>query len=180
LCPCEGARPLRELSAIRAHAKINAQGQWVDRSEHIDLNARFERMSEDELERYARDGKLPDSLTETVSVPLATGQDDGEEGQGGRKSGKHKNQLTLPATNSGPRPGDFPLGSGERVAVRAQLANQPDEVFCIACSLDGLPTAYGSEDDQDLEQINGYLKYWYLGHSRREHEKVGARFAGGA
>jgi hypothetical protein len=39
--------------------------------------------------------------------------------------GKDKNQLTLPATNSGPRPGDFPLGSAEsRAAARALLWNQ--------------------------------------------------------
>jgi hypothetical protein len=36
-------------------------------------------MSKDELERYARDGNLPDWFTETVPVPLATGKDDGEE-----------------------------------------------------------------------------------------------------
>ena len=68
------------VAAIQAYAKINAQGQWVERSEHVNLNELFERMSKDELERYARDGKLPDWFTETVSVPLATGQNDGEEG----------------------------------------------------------------------------------------------------
>ena len=67
------------VSAIQAYAKINAQGQWVERSEHINLTELFERMSKDELERYARDGNLPDWFTETVPVPLATGKDDGEE-----------------------------------------------------------------------------------------------------
>jgi hypothetical protein len=39
--------------------------------------------------------------------------------------GKDRNQLTLPATNSGPRPGDFPLGSAKsRAAARALLRNQ--------------------------------------------------------
>jgi hypothetical protein len=66
------------VSAIQAYAKINAQGQWVERSEHVNLNELFERMSRDELERYARDGKLPDWFFETVSVLPATGQDDGE------------------------------------------------------------------------------------------------------
>jgi hypothetical protein len=61
-------------------SEINAQGQWIERSEHVNLNELFERMSTDELERYARDGRLPGWFTETVPVPLATGQDDGEEG----------------------------------------------------------------------------------------------------
>jgi septation ring formation regulator EzrA len=68
------------VSAIQAYAKINAQGQWVERSVHVNLNELFERMSKDELERYARDGKLPDWFSETVSVLPATGQDDEEWG----------------------------------------------------------------------------------------------------
>ncbi len=67
------------VAAIQAYAKINAEGQWVERSEHVNLNELFERMSRDELETYARDGKLPAWFTETVSVPVATGGDDGEE-----------------------------------------------------------------------------------------------------
>src|SRR5215472_16002403 len=55
------------VAAVQAYAKINAQGQWIDRSEHIDLNALFERMSKDELEAYARDGKLPDWFTQTIA-----------------------------------------------------------------------------------------------------------------
>ena len=51
-----------------------------ERSAHVNLNELFERMSRDELEAYARDGKLPEWFTETVAVPVATGQDDGEEG----------------------------------------------------------------------------------------------------
>jgi hypothetical protein len=42
------------VAAIQAHAKINVQGLWIDRSEHVDLNDLFERMSKDELEAYAR------------------------------------------------------------------------------------------------------------------------------
>lgn len=67
------------VAAIQAYAKINAQGQWIERSEHVNLNELFERMSKDELEAYARDGKLPDWFTETVSVPVATAADDREE-----------------------------------------------------------------------------------------------------
>jgi hypothetical protein len=55
------------VAAVQAYAKINSQGQWIDRSEHIDLNTLFERMSNDELEAYARDGDLPDWFRQTLS-----------------------------------------------------------------------------------------------------------------
>ena len=38
----------------------------MERTETVNLNALFERMTEEELETYARDGKLPDSLEATV------------------------------------------------------------------------------------------------------------------
>ena len=47
------------VSAIQAYAKINAQGQRIDRSETINLNKLFDSMTRDELEVYARDGTLP-------------------------------------------------------------------------------------------------------------------------
>jgi hypothetical protein len=48
------------VAAIQAHAKINAEGKWVERVERVDLHALFKRMSTQELEEYAREGKLPD------------------------------------------------------------------------------------------------------------------------
>jgi hypothetical protein len=48
------------VAAIQALAKINAQGQWVERSEHVDLNELFERMSRAEMEQYAAHGTLPE------------------------------------------------------------------------------------------------------------------------
>jgi len=47
------------VSAVQAYAKINAQGQWIDRSETDNLSKLFDRMTRDELEAYARDGTLP-------------------------------------------------------------------------------------------------------------------------
>jgi hypothetical protein len=47
------------VSAVQAYSKINAQGLWIDRSETIDLGELFERMSRDELDRYAKEGVLP-------------------------------------------------------------------------------------------------------------------------
>ena len=57
------------VAAVQARAKINAQGQWIDRSEHVSMNELFERMTHDELEAYAKDGKLPEWFTETVGPP---------------------------------------------------------------------------------------------------------------
>jgi hypothetical protein len=51
------------VSAVGAYARINSVGQWVDRSERVDLNQLFDRMSTQELDQYARDGKLPDWFT---------------------------------------------------------------------------------------------------------------------
>jgi hypothetical protein len=49
-------------------AKINIQGQWVKRTEQVNLNELFERMSQQELEAYAREGALPEWFTRTVGV----------------------------------------------------------------------------------------------------------------
>jgi hypothetical protein len=48
------------VAAVQAYSKLNAAGQWVDRSEHLNLNEMFDRMTQQELEAYARDGTLPD------------------------------------------------------------------------------------------------------------------------
>jgi hypothetical protein len=47
------------VSAIQALSKINAQGRWIERVETVSLGALFEKMTPDELERYAREGVLP-------------------------------------------------------------------------------------------------------------------------
>lgn len=59
------------VAAIQAYAKINAQGQWIDRSETINLNELFERMTTEELEAYARDGALPAWFTQGVGATPA-------------------------------------------------------------------------------------------------------------
>ena len=48
------------VSAVSAYARINTAGQWVERSENVDLNQLFDKMSATELDKYARDGELPD------------------------------------------------------------------------------------------------------------------------
>ena len=47
------------VSAVTAYAKINASGQWVERTEQVSLNQLFDRMTRDETEAYAKDGQLP-------------------------------------------------------------------------------------------------------------------------
>jgi hypothetical protein len=47
------------VSAIQAYSKINAAGQWIERTERVSLNDLFDRMSTHELEQYAKDGTLP-------------------------------------------------------------------------------------------------------------------------
>jgi hypothetical protein len=54
------------VAAIAVLSKINANGQWVDRRENVSLNRLFDKMSQSELERYARDGTLPQWFERTV------------------------------------------------------------------------------------------------------------------
>jgi len=67
------------VGAVQAYAKINAQGQWIERTQNLNLNEMFERMSSSELEAYAREGTLPGWFQQTVSVPGATATDETEE-----------------------------------------------------------------------------------------------------
>jgi hypothetical protein len=63
------------VAAVQAYAKINAQGQWIDRTEHVNLNDWFERMTQEELEAYAREGKLPTWFTQTAVATLMDSQE---------------------------------------------------------------------------------------------------------
>jgi len=47
------------VAAIQAYSKINAAGQWIERTEQVSLNDLFDRMSTQELDEYAQSGKLP-------------------------------------------------------------------------------------------------------------------------
>lgn len=60
------------VAAIGAYAKINAAGEWIDRTETVSLNDLFDRMSTQELEAYAQTGALPEWFRGTVG---ATGED---------------------------------------------------------------------------------------------------------
>ncbi len=47
------------VAAVQAYSKINAAGQWIERTEQVSLNDLFDRMSTEELEEYAQRGTLP-------------------------------------------------------------------------------------------------------------------------
>ena len=56
------------VAAVQAYAKINAAGEWIDRTESVSLNNLFERMSTQELEAYAQTGALPGWFDGTVGA----------------------------------------------------------------------------------------------------------------
>jgi hypothetical protein len=65
------------VSAVQALSKINANGQWVERTENLNLNELFDRMSQSELESYAREGTLPDWFTALVGPkPIGSQKDE--------------------------------------------------------------------------------------------------------
>src|ERR1035441_8487953 len=56
------------VAAVQAYAKINAAGEWIDRTETVSLNQLFDRMSTQELEAYAQTGALPEWFRGTVGA----------------------------------------------------------------------------------------------------------------
>src|SRR5271167_902328 len=61
------------VAAVQAYTKINAMGHWVDRSEHVNLNELFERMTREEMETYAKEGTLPAWFEEAVGATDSDG-----------------------------------------------------------------------------------------------------------
>jgi hypothetical protein len=47
------------VAAVQAYSKINAAGEWIERTEDVTARELFDRMSNDELEKYAQSGTLP-------------------------------------------------------------------------------------------------------------------------
>jgi len=66
------------VAAVQAYSKINSQGAWVDRVERIDLNDMFDRMTGDELEKYAEDGTLPGWFRDVVGAKSPEDNDEAE------------------------------------------------------------------------------------------------------
>lgn len=68
------------VSAVQAYAKINAAGEWIDRSETVSLNQLFERMSTQELEDYAQTGALPEWFRATTGATTGDSQENASDG----------------------------------------------------------------------------------------------------
>jgi len=63
------------VSAASAYARINSRGEWVERTETVNLNALYERMSQAEMEVYAKDGVLPEWFTEILGATASYSQE---------------------------------------------------------------------------------------------------------
>lgn len=61
------------VAAVQAYAKINAAGEWIDRTETVSMNDLFERMSTQELEAYAQTGALPGWFRATLGATVEDG-----------------------------------------------------------------------------------------------------------
>lgn len=62
------------VAAVQAYAKINAAGEWIDRTESVSMRDLFDRMSTEELESYARTGALPAWFRATVGATADDGR----------------------------------------------------------------------------------------------------------
>ena len=67
------------VSAVRTYASINSFGQWVERSEQVNLNELFEQMTREELEAYAHDATLPEWFIRKLGATAPHGPNRGGE-----------------------------------------------------------------------------------------------------
>jgi hypothetical protein len=69
------------VAAVQAYAKINAAGEWIDRTETVSMNDLFDRMSTQELEAYAQTGTLPNWFRATVPATAKDSQENPSYGE---------------------------------------------------------------------------------------------------
>jgi hypothetical protein len=65
------------VSAVSTYARINSRGELIERTQSVDLNALFERMTVPELDAYAKDGTFPDRFKEAVAGVATATEDQG-------------------------------------------------------------------------------------------------------
>jgi hypothetical protein len=70
---------LAQAQPVAAYSKLNANGQWIDRRETIDLNDLFLRMTEDEMQRYVATGELPEWFSSLVGATTGNSRGGGNE-----------------------------------------------------------------------------------------------------
>jgi hypothetical protein len=63
------------VAAVQAYSKINAAGQWVERSEHVNLNELFDCMTREEMETYAKEGNLPAWFENAIGATATDGRE---------------------------------------------------------------------------------------------------------
>ena len=63
------------VAAVSAYARINARGEWVERTETVNLNQMFNKMTAAELETYAKTGALPGWFSSSTDATV--GEDNG-------------------------------------------------------------------------------------------------------
>ena len=68
------------VQAIATYARINAQGQLVERSEQVSLNDLFDQMTPEELEGYARYGTLPHWFNRALGATAVNSSQRGSDG----------------------------------------------------------------------------------------------------
>lgn len=64
------------VSAVSAYARLNSRGELVERTQSVNLNQLFNKMTAAELEAYAQTGALPEWFERTLA---ATGSEGREE-----------------------------------------------------------------------------------------------------
>lgn len=63
------------VAAVATYSKLNANGQWIDRRQTIDLNELFARMTEQEMRQYASAGELPEWFGSVVATTAGDSQE---------------------------------------------------------------------------------------------------------
>jgi hypothetical protein len=63
------------VAAVASYSKINANGQWVERTETVNMVELFKRMSRDELRVYVDKGELPRWFTSVVGATVRDSQE---------------------------------------------------------------------------------------------------------
>jgi hypothetical protein len=89
------------VAAVATLSKINAAGRWIDRSEHVDLNSLFDKMTRTELEEYAVSGQLPNWFERTVAGTAMIAELEREGGKPVERPGRPR--MTTRPRRSGKR-----------------------------------------------------------------------------
>jgi hypothetical protein len=68
------------VAAVSAYSRINARGEWIERTETVNLNEMFNKMTAAELETYATTGVVPAWFAASSSATVADSRGDTDRG----------------------------------------------------------------------------------------------------